>query len=314
MIFVPVHRLEKASSCCRVRARYCLRNLKKLNKIKILIAVFPNFETRIFVPTKAMFAKTLPLQLQQLNAVLQRLNQYWGGTAQLVERRNDKPGAVLARVGFLGAEKGYFSKSQFSSAGYLKLSVQPSWAMAPSNICAHVKNPKHWQPYHCSDTHTASIPLFGHTEQPYRCSDTQSSHTAVRTHTQQPYRCSDTHTAAIPLFGHTHSKHTAFRIHTAAVPLFGHTHSSHTALRTHTQQPYRCSDTHTANIPLFGHTEQPYHCSDTHTATIPLFGYTQQPYCCSDTHSSRTAVRTHTQQPYRCSDTHRNAAFTGRNG
>ena len=144
-----------------------------------MTAVFPNFETRIFVPTKAMFAKTLPLQLQQQNAVLQRLNQYWGGTAQLVERRNDKPGAVLARVGFLGAEKGCFSKSQFSSAGYLKLSVQPSWAMAPSNICAHVKNPKHWQPYCCSDTHTAAVPLFGHTH---------SSRTAVRTHTKQPYR------------------------------------------------------------------------------------------------------------------------------
>ena len=33
----------------------------------------------------------------------------------------------------------------------LTVSVQPPCAIACINICAHVKNPKHWQPYHCLD-------------------------------------------------------------------------------------------------------------------------------------------------------------------
>ena len=32
------------------------------------------------------------------------------------------------------------------------VSVQPMCAVAFIIICAHVKNPKHWQPYHCLDT------------------------------------------------------------------------------------------------------------------------------------------------------------------
>ena len=32
------------------------------------------------------------------------------------------------------------------------MSVQPLYAIARINICAHLKNLKHWQPYHCSDT------------------------------------------------------------------------------------------------------------------------------------------------------------------
>ena len=39
-----------------------------------------------------------------------------------------------------------------SSADSETVSVQPPCAIASINIYAHVKNPKHWQPYHCLDT------------------------------------------------------------------------------------------------------------------------------------------------------------------
>ena len=57
------------------------------------------------------------------------------GGDQWVERDTDTgsiPGAA------------FFSQSQ--------LSVQPQCALACIKICAHVKSPKHWQPYHCLDT------------------------------------------------------------------------------------------------------------------------------------------------------------------
>ena len=39
-----------------------------------------------------------------------------------------------------------------SSVGRASLSIQPSCAIAYINICAHVKNSKHWRPYNCLDT------------------------------------------------------------------------------------------------------------------------------------------------------------------
>ena len=38
-----------------------------------------------------------------------------------------------------------------SSADSLMVSEQPLCAITCINICAHVKNHKHWQPYHCLD-------------------------------------------------------------------------------------------------------------------------------------------------------------------
>ena len=38
------------------------------------------------------------------------------------------------------------------SADSLTVSVQPPCAITCINSCVHVKNPKHWQPYHCLDT------------------------------------------------------------------------------------------------------------------------------------------------------------------
>ena len=47
--------------------------------------------------------------------------------------------------------KGLFFLSQLPVQPLLTVSVQPPCAIARINICAHVKNPKHWQPYHCLD-------------------------------------------------------------------------------------------------------------------------------------------------------------------
>ena len=43
-----------------------------------------------------------------------------------------------------------------SSADSLTVSVQPPCAVACISICAHVKNPKRWQPHHCLDTRKMS--------------------------------------------------------------------------------------------------------------------------------------------------------------
>ena len=80
------------------------------------------------------------------------------GIAQCVERRTEKPGAILTRVR-VPRFSFSFPVSAFS-ADSLTVSAQPPCAIACINICADVNNPKHWQPYHCLDTrkhaHTGS--------------------------------------------------------------------------------------------------------------------------------------------------------------
>ena len=73
------------------------------------------------------------------------------GIAQLVQRPTEKTGPVLTRVRVPGAAKVFVPESTFRFQ-CLTLSVQPPCAIAGINICVHVKNPKHWQPYHCLDT------------------------------------------------------------------------------------------------------------------------------------------------------------------
>ena len=48
--------------------------------------------------------------------------------------------------------QGIFLPESTSDADSLTISVEPSSAIACVNICVHVKNPKHLQPYHCLDT------------------------------------------------------------------------------------------------------------------------------------------------------------------
>ena len=74
-------------------------------------------------------------------------------------------GFFLPRVRVPGAARDFFSRGfesqvrrriflpgSASSADCLAVSVRPPCAIACINICGHVKNPKHWQPYHCLDT------------------------------------------------------------------------------------------------------------------------------------------------------------------
>ena len=67
------------------------------------------------------------------------------GIAQLVEHQTEKPGAILMKVQFPGAARDFLADSAFS-ADCLTVSVQPPCAITCLNICAHVENPKHWQP------------------------------------------------------------------------------------------------------------------------------------------------------------------------
>ena len=56
---------------------------------------------------------------------------------------------------------GIFLPESTSGADSLPVSVQPPCAIACINICADVKNPKHWQPYHCLDIRKIVHTLIG---------------------------------------------------------------------------------------------------------------------------------------------------------
>ena len=71
--------------------------------------------------------------------------------AQLVERSTEKPGAILIRVRVPDAARD-FSGSQLSAQTLSRCPYSLLCAIARVNISAHVKNPRHWQPYQCLDT------------------------------------------------------------------------------------------------------------------------------------------------------------------
>ena len=70
----------------------------------------------------------------------------------LVERPTVKSGAVNARS-TSPAWRGIFLPESTFSADSLTVSVQPLSAIACLDTCAHVQNPKHWQPYTIVWTH-----------------------------------------------------------------------------------------------------------------------------------------------------------------
>ena len=74
------------------------------------------------------------------------------GIAQRVDHPTGKPGAILMCRFESQVWQGTFLPQPASSADSLMVSAQPLRAIACINICAHVKNLKHWQPYHCLDT------------------------------------------------------------------------------------------------------------------------------------------------------------------
>ena len=72
-----------------------------------------------------------------------------GDVAQLVGRRT---GTSLRQVRFPGAAKDFSLPESTFRADSVTVPVQPLCAIACINICAHIKDPKHWQPYLCLDT------------------------------------------------------------------------------------------------------------------------------------------------------------------
>ena len=84
--------------------------------------------------------------------LLSLILMYYSVIAQRVERPTEKPGAILTRVRVSGAARDFFSQSQLSMQTLWRCPYSSLCATAYINICAHVKNPKHWQPHHCQDT------------------------------------------------------------------------------------------------------------------------------------------------------------------
>ena len=72
--------------------------------------------------------------------------------AQFIEHPTENPGRYTDAGLGPWCSKGLFHLGSAFSAASLKVSVQPLWTIACISICAHVKNPKQWQPYHCLDT------------------------------------------------------------------------------------------------------------------------------------------------------------------
>ena len=75
-----------------------------------------------------------------------------GGIAQLVQRPTEKPRRNTDSGSSPPGWQGIFLPESTSRADSLTVSVQPPCVSECINICAHVKTPKHWQPYHCLDT------------------------------------------------------------------------------------------------------------------------------------------------------------------
>ena len=74
------------------------------------------------------------------------------GIVQLVERPPEKARRNTDASSSPRCGKGFFSQSQLPVQTLLRCPYSPLCAIAFIDFCAHVKNPKAWQPYHCLDT------------------------------------------------------------------------------------------------------------------------------------------------------------------
>ena len=74
-----------------------------------------------------------------------RLSAARGGDVAQLFRASDRHASDAGSIPRCGKE--FFSQSQLSVQTLLRVSVQPPCAIACINICARVKDPKHWQPY-----------------------------------------------------------------------------------------------------------------------------------------------------------------------
>ena len=71
----------------------------------------------------------------------------------MVECSTEKPDAILTRVRVPGAATDLSPGVNFpGNVDSRTVSAHPLCAVARINIGAHVKSPKHWQPYQCLDT------------------------------------------------------------------------------------------------------------------------------------------------------------------
>ena len=65
----------------------------------------------------------------------------------------ENEGALLTRVRVPGAATDFSAGLNFQYSLSCGVRTAPiNFAVACISICVLVKNPKHWQPYHCSDT------------------------------------------------------------------------------------------------------------------------------------------------------------------
>ena len=79
------------------------------------------------------------------------------GIARLVKRPTEKPGAILTQVRVPVRQDFFFlSLSQLPAQTLLRCPYSPLCAIPHASTCVRTikKNPKHWQPYYCLDTHT----------------------------------------------------------------------------------------------------------------------------------------------------------------
>ena len=77
-----------------------------------------------------------------------------------------RPFALLTQVRFPGTARDFSLSHRFFSRTYcaesLKVFVQPPWEIAcTASICAHIKDTKRWQPYHCLDARNYSAHWLG---------------------------------------------------------------------------------------------------------------------------------------------------------
>ena len=125
----------------------CNSSLKAKNERKTLIYTQPN-KSRCNQQFFAIFRRILRTYLRPI---------YCSLTCSSVARASDRHAAEAGSIPRCGEGFYFFSPESTFSADSLTVSVQTPCAIACSNICANVKDAKHWQLYLCLD-HT-KIPL-----------------------------------------------------------------------------------------------------------------------------------------------------------
>ena len=99
-------------------------------------------------PYQRRYTSTLSLSLPLLLLLMVERIRRRGCSS--VGRASDRHDVEPGSIPWCG--KGFFVPESTFSADSLTVSAKPSCAVACINICAHVKDSKHWQPYLFLDT------------------------------------------------------------------------------------------------------------------------------------------------------------------